>query len=340
LRDRAVLGKVVRAGATAVSIVALVGVPLGHTAQRPTTAAAPPAGGVARRSRRGRRLVGGRARRSRTEHAGLSRASASALLRKTFPGAVTSPVFDATSDGLDGRIVRRIDRRRAVVELEDGRKSLLQSSVPLTVATAGGGQAPVDQSLERRGDDFAPVRPLVPTQIGGTAGEGVSFPGAGVTVAPETTNDSVGSLVSDRAFYPGVATDTDYLVTPTPGGIETFFQLRSAASPERLTLDFDLPAGARFVRAKSDKPIAGDPPRALQIVDGDKTLGYVYPPLTFDADGRLVPSNFEASGGDIEISVGHRDGTFRYPLLDAHEQLVPGRRLGLVLLSGAASDED
>ena len=143
--------------------------------------------------------------------------------------------------------------------------------MPLTVATAGGGQAAVDQSLERRGDDFAPVRPLVATEIGGTAGEGVSFPEAGVTVAPETANDSEGSLVSDRAFYPSVATDTDYLVTPTPGGIETFFQLRSADSPERLTLDLELPPGARFIKARTDKPIEGDPPRALEIVDGDKT---------------------------------------------------------------------
>ena len=166
-------------------------------------------------------------RRSRTEHAGLSRAAASALLRETFPGPATAPVFDATSEGLDGRVVRRIDRRRAVVELEGGRRSLLQSSVPLTVE---GGEA-VDQTLERRGDDFAPARPLVPTEIGGTAGEGVSFAGVDVTVAPETANDSEGSLVGDRAFYPSVATDTDYLVTPTPGGIETFFQLRSADSP-------------------------------------------------------------------------------------------------------------
>ena len=325
LRDRAVLGKVVRAGATAASIVVLVGVPLGHTAQRPTTAAAPPAGGVASPKPQPVDVSSAaERRRSRTEHAGLSRAAASSLLRETFRDAVTSPVFDATSEGLDGRIVRRIDRRRAVVELDDGRRSLLQSTVPLTVATAGGGQAPVDQSLERRGDDFAPARPLVPTQIGGTADEGVAFPEAGVTVAPETKNDSAGSLVSDRAFYPSVATDTDYLVTPTPGGIETFFQLRSAASPERLTLDFDLPAGARFVQARSDKPIEGDPPRALQIVDGDKTLGYVYPPLTFDADGRLVPSEFEPSGGDIEISVDHRDGAFRYPLLVDPEVVVTG----------------
>ena len=325
LRDRAVLGKVVRAGATAASIVVLVGVPLGHTAQRPATAAAPPAGGVASPKPQPVDVSSAaERRRSRTEHAGLSRAAASSLLRETFRDAVTSPDFDATSEGLDGRIVRRIDRRRAVVELDDGRQSLLQSTVPLTVATAGGGQAPVDQSLERRGDDFAPARPLVPTQIGGTADEGVAFPEAGVTVAPETKNDSEGSLVSDRAFYPSVATDTDYLVTPTPGGIETFFQLRSAASPERLTLDFDLPAGAHFVQARSDKPIEGDPPRALQIVEGDKTLGYVYPPLTFDADGRLVPSEFEPSGGDIEISVDHRDGAFRYPLLVDPEVVVTG----------------
>ena len=325
MRERGVLGKVVRAGATAASIVVLVGVPLGHTAQRPSTAPAPPAGAAgAPKPQPVDVSSAAERRRSRTEHAGLTRAGATALLRETFPGAVTAPVFDATSEGLDGRIVRRLDRRRAVVELDDGRKSLVQSTVPMTVATAGGGQAPVDQTLERRGEDFAPVRPLVPTQIGGTADEGVAFPEAGVTVAPETKSESTGSLVSDRAFYPSVATDTDYLVTPTPGGIETFFQLRSAASPERLTLDFDLPAGARFVQARSDKPIEGDPPRALQIVDGDKTLGYVYPPLTFDADGRLVPSEFQPSGGDIEISVDHRDGAFRYPLLVDPEVVVTG----------------
>ncbi len=164
MRERAVLGKVVRAGATAASIVVLVGVPLGHTAPRPAAAPRPGRGRSRPADSRSRSTrLGGRAPPLRTEHAGLSRAGATALLRETFPGAATSPVFDATSDGLDGRIVRRIDRRRAVVELDNGRRSLLQSTVPLTVATAGGGQAPVDQSLERRGDDFAPVRPLVAT---------------------------------------------------------------------------------------------------------------------------------------------------------------------------------
>jgi RHS repeat-associated protein len=327
MRDRAVLGKVVRAGATAASIVVLVGVPLAHTAPRQPVAAKASAAAPTAQAPQAKPIEAAPAaerRRSRTEYAGLSRAGASALLRETFPGAATSPVFDATADGLGGRVVRRIDRSRAVVELEGGRRSLVQSAVPLTVATAGGGRAAVDQSLERRGDDFAPVQPLVPTEIGGTAAEGVSFAGVDVTVAPGTPNDAAGSIANDRAFYAGVATDTDYMVTPTPGGIETFFQLRSAASPQRLMLDFDLPAGARFITARTDKPIPGDPPRALEIVDGDKTLGYVYPPLTMDADGRLVPSRFEPRGGDVEITVDHRDGAFRYPLLVDPEVVVTG----------------
>jgi hypothetical protein len=45
-----------------------------------------------RTRRRGRRRSG---RRPRTEHAGLSRAGASALLRETLPGAAGSHVFDA-----------------------------------------------------------------------------------------------------------------------------------------------------------------------------------------------------------------------------------------------------
>ena len=315
------LREVARAGVAAIGILMLALVPLAHTAQRPEAAKAPALSGVAPPVPEAIDVSSAaERRRSRTEHAGLSRSEASALLRETFPGAATSPVFDATADGLDARVVRRVDRRRAVVELDGGRRALLQSTVPLTVK---GGEA-VDQTLERRGDDFAPARPLVPTTIGGSAAEGVSFAGVDVTVAPATESDSAGSLAGDRAFYPSVEADTDYLVTPTPGGVETFFQLRSAASPQRLTLDFDLPAGARFITARTDKPIPGDPPRALEIVDGDKTLGYVYPPLTVDADGRLVPSTFEPSGGDVEISVDHRDGEFRYPLLVDPEIVVTG----------------
>jgi len=149
-RDRSMLREVARAGVAAVGILMLAVVPA-HTAPRPEAVKAPAVGRAAPPVPKAIEVASAaERRRSRTEHAGLSRAAATALLRETFPGAAASPVFDASSAGLDAKIVRRIDRHRAVVELDDGRRSLLQSTAPLTVATAGGGQAPVARARAAR----------------------------------------------------------------------------------------------------------------------------------------------------------------------------------------------
>ena len=149
-RDRSMLREVARAGVAAIGILMLALVPLAHTAQRPEAAKAPALSGVAPPVPEAIDVSSAaERRRSRTEHAGLSRSEASALLRETFPGAATSPVFDATADGLDARVVRRVDRRRAVVELDGGRRALLQSTVPLTVKR-GRGRRPDARAPRRR----------------------------------------------------------------------------------------------------------------------------------------------------------------------------------------------
>jgi hypothetical protein len=57
-------------------------------------------------------------------------------------------------------------------------------------------------------------------------------------------------VVGEQVFYPGTATDTDFMVAPTPGGVEASWQLLSQASPQENNLRFNLPPGVELQMSK------------------------------------------------------------------------------------------
>ena len=131
-------------------------------------------------------------------------------------------------------------------------------------------------------------------------------------------------MASDgRVFFANTQADTDFFVTPQPSGAELWWQLRSPASPERLVLNVDLPEGAVLRRARSKNPIPGDPPRAIEIARGDKALGYIYPPVAYDADHQPVASAAAIEGDRVVVTVEHRGKDLRYPLAVDPEVVQP-----------------
>ncbi len=247
--------------------------------------------------------------RSREAFKALAPTEAVELARREFAPETRGPVFRAVRPG--ERIVETLGRSGAVVEHADGTRGILRSTTEVAV-----GDRAVDLTLAEQPDgDFAPVTSATPVEIGGTAPEGLTMGDEQIGVTLAGAEPVAGVLRDDRVFWAGAATDSDYFVTPVPGGVETFLQLRSGASPERHTLELDLPAGAVVRRARTDNPIPGDPPRAMEIVADGKPAAFVYPPLSYDADGTAVPTDFTVDTEGIHLDVAHRDGDFRYPLL-------------------------
>ena len=119
---------------------------------------------------------------------------------------------------------------------------------------------------------------------------------------------------SDRAFFASVLEDTDVGVIPLPNGAELFVVARSPRAPERFVLDVELPDGARLRQAIARDPIPNDPPKSLEIVRGEETLGYIHPPIAIDADGEAVPATMTLDGQSIVLAVPHRDRDIRYPV--------------------------
>jgi hypothetical protein len=254
-------------------------------------------------------------RASRTRYRGGGRDDALALGRRFFPEAFSMPLFDARRLAADVDVIGYRGTHTAIAKASDGRRLLLQSTLPLQTKTPIGELAPVDLSLRESATTFTTANSPAGVQISEDADKGAELLSKGVAFAPATTNGAAGVQTEGRVFYSQTQTDTDFVVAPLPSGVEFSWLLRSADAPQRLVLDVVLPDGAAIHHVKSDDPIPGDPPRSLEIVSGDDVLAYVRPPLVYDADGVPVAAEMTVEDGDkIVLSVEHRDRDLRYPL--------------------------
>ena len=317
----------------AVSVVAVllvgvsVGVPAGWTAEPETLESsaamserdAQYAAGVQRGQQRAERLRTSQAREERREsrgrYRGLSSSEALALTQRTFPEAARGRHFNGSNPAPDLEVIKQFGHGAALVENGEGQRFLLRSSSPLQVPTGNGGFVPLDLSLLEVSGGFSPRASGAPLRIARRLSGGLTFSQAGFALRPEGRDDAELVEANDRAFAGEIAPDTDLMVAPRPMGAKISWVVRSPAASEELALDVDLPEGASLRRARSANPIPGDPPQAVEIVRGDEVLGYVYPPLAYDADGQPVPAEAKIQGSRIVTEVAHRDGDFRYPIL-------------------------
>jgi len=283
--------------------------------------------GERREEARRRRLDSGEAReerrRSRERYRETGPREAVALAQETFPEAARARLFDAERPAEDLRVVRFLGRGAAVVATPEGERVVMQSSLPLEGTTPAGARAPLDLQLGEVGEAFAPRSSLTAIRIAKQLHDGVSFPQADFSVAYQADHDGAMVESADRVFAPEAASDTDFFVVPSARGAKLNWQLRSPQSTEELALEVDLPPGAVLRQARSKDPIPGDPPQTIEIARGEETLGYVYPPLAYDADGQPVPSQARIEGSRIVTEVAHRDGDFRYPILVDPEVIQP-----------------
>jgi streptogramin lyase len=186
-------------------------------------------------------------------------------------------------------------------------RTLLDSSVPLRTESPSGDPEAVDLSLEHTEGEIQPAAPLVAVGIPREIDEGIQLPGPDVTInlagAPQERPTSI--IDQSVGFAPNVAPDTDLAVAPTPTGVETLTQMRSAESPRSQTFTLDLPSGAT-VGATEDGGAA--------VKDGEETLVSVPSPTAIDATGASVPVSLDVSGDSLTLTVSPSESA-KFPIL-------------------------
>lgn len=260
---------------------------------------------------------------SKRAHKRAGKSESVALLRREFPGLRElrgKPL--ALPPG--GRVREYVSDNAARIEDANGETTQLAvSAVPLRVPTGDGdGRRPLDLTLAERGGGFEPVSPAVPLRFDATLDEGLALGRDWIRVFFEAGSAAVegatGSVVDQKAYYHEAATDTDFVVTPTLRGFESFTQLRSIDSPEVHSLRFELPAGA-VLRTMPDG--------GAQIVDGERELVRIARPTAVDAQEQEVPVVYEVEGAELRVVVRHRDLDAAYPILvDPVVEISPGYR--------------
>lgn len=270
-------------------------------------------------------------RDSRKRYRRVSRGEALAIVKRSFPQELEGRLFDGQRPAAGLEVSEHLDDNAAVVKDAAGNKHLMRSTLALRARDRSGRLAPVDLSLRDSAAAFATENSNADLQIAKDAGEGTRFESGGFSIAPEADAQATQGIESaDRVFYDDVAgadSDTAFIVAPQPEGAELSWLLLSAEAPERLVLKVDLPQGAKLRRTQTDDPIPNDPPSTLEITRSGETLGWVQPPLAYDADGVSVESQMQIEGKDhIVIKVKHRDGDLNYPLYVDPEVSIPGSK--------------
>ena len=274
-------------------------------------------------------------RRSRSEYRRLTGREALALGRRTFRLALSTPAFNAATPAPGVRRVRGVSAHAEVVSRQTAGGSTLNSHARASASTAGaaasGGQLlvstsplstsngqPVNLAVTGVSGGFQAKNPLVPVTIAGTLQGGVTFPHADFGFALQASGSDKPIQTPSGVFFAnvgGAANATDFQVNADPTGAESFLQIRSASSRQSYVMHFQLPAGAHLETAQTDDPIAHDPPTAIEIVQGDTPLGYMYEPNAVDATGAPIPAHATIDGSNVVLSVSDQGAGVQYPVL-------------------------
>lgn len=237
----------------------------------------------------------------------MGRAQAGDLLETVF-----EPVLEAAGGPFDDFQVRKfLAPDVAVVSVEDpdggSRRVLVDSTIPLQAETESGSLKAIDLDLASTGGAIEAANPLVDVKIPAEAGDPIRLPDAGIGIRLGTGADSrrASVLEGQTAFYPDVAADTDFAVSPTPLGFETLTQIRSADAPATQRLHLALPKGATVSANGAD---------GAKVLEGGNLLMTVDPPSAVDAAGEEVPVTMDIAGSDLILRVSP-EADSAYPIL-------------------------
>lgn len=216
----------------------------------------------------------------------------------TFPSL--SPLADSTPLGPN------------LLSLDGGDRpdSVVLTNQPVAFRNRTGDLRKIDLGLERDGENdlvarSSPFELSVPDALD----EGISI-GAGdrqFSITPGASQDSEATVEQYAVFYGDVDPDTDFVVKPVLGGVETFSILRSPASPEELRLRFGGGAGSGL------RPMGGED--GFVLSQGDDDLAAISPPQAWDAQHRPVAVETSIEGEELVLRVAHRGSDVAYPVV-------------------------
>ena len=258
-------------------------------------------------------------RESRTKYRDKSKREALEIARAKFDKLIGAPAWAGLRLRAGEKVKRYVDDHQALLDVGDGDGDLALVVSELPLLNEQG--EPTDLALEPKGDGFAPTAPAVDLALPGNLADGVSVDGGRLRITPATDAPTEATAVEDKVFYANALTDTDVLVAPTAAGLETFHQLRSAESPERLAFDVEVPGDATLRQAAVEGP---DPAqRGLEVVSpGGRKIATISPPRALAADGAPVAVNYSIDGDRVTMHVPHRDEDVAYPIMvDPDHQL-------------------
>lgn len=185
--------------------------------------------------------------------------------------------------------------------------TLLNSTVPLRTSSSSTPGQPVDLGLQRAEGELQPANPLVPVGIPHDLSEGIQLPESEVRIslagAPQEVSPT--TVANSTAFYPNIALDTDLVVAPTPTGVETLTQLRSADAPRSQTFRLNLPSGTSLHAAQGG---------GAEVSSEGEPLIDIAPASAIDATGAAVPVQMSVGEEALTLTVSPEDSS-QYPIL-------------------------
>ncbi|HEY4811466.1 MAG TPA: SMP-30/gluconolactonase/LRE family protein [Solirubrobacteraceae bacterium] len=249
------------------------------------------------------------ASRTRFERLGLQQAAEAA--KAAFPELMSEPAGGPPRLPGGQKIIDFKAANIAQVALGAHDVGLIESSAPMARRTAGGSWQPIALNLRATGNAFTASDPLVNVRLPTRLSEGARI--ADVSLTPVTKAGvplagSDGQSNGATVFFSNTGQDSDTILKPSPRGLAVNTLVRSIASPERFYFRIGLPAGAHLVKGAQGTGGA-------RVVKEGSTIGIIPAPEAMDAAGTAVPVSMGVSTDTLVVSVNHRSGSYRYPIV-------------------------
>jgi RHS repeat-associated protein len=254
-------------------------------------------------------------KRSRDTFVDLSAAAALRIAEDEAGGALKVPAPEAPDLKPGERIVDYLDESTFQVATPNGDRLLVEGTEPVITGSADRDPRPIDLSLERAADGaVGPATSTAPVEFGRTAGDAIEFPDIRLRIGPDGEDDASRTVAHGKAFYGNVAQDTDFFVSPTVRGVETFWQIRSPGAPEEAALDFAKHDADTTVTVERDRLEDTLAVTGARVEARGRIVAHIAPPMAWDADNEPVPVTYASSGSRLRVLIDHRDRDIRYPV--------------------------
>lgn len=224
----------------------------------------------------------------------LSRSEALGVAREEHRWAFAPS--EVKLDHGDRRVSRYISQRSAIVKDEAGRSSVAVASEPVAAPGPDGTLSPIDLGLRKSGNRFVPNNAAVDLLLGKAASDDVAFGSDGLLIEPLVGASAAPAAMSDgQLFYAdagGTDSGLDMILKPLPGGLETFYQLRTAGQ-KRIALRLSGPGVSLDKR----------PDGSVAVRRAGRVIARIAPPVARDADGNDVEVSAKTTGSTLILDV-------------------------------------